>query len=129
MSDNAVNKSINIPLEEDSDIKNVNSFSDAIDSLGKISLETYEDKTSNLTSDNIIGQLRCEVLNDWKLSTYGYEHESLKLICKRMPIKSMSRNGYGISKLIEIVKGIQASFEQNDGLRALRESALSGRRL
>lgn len=129
MSDNSVNKSINIPLEEDNDIKNVNSFSDAIDSLGKISLETYEDKTSNLTSDNIIGQLRCELLNDWKLSTYGYEHESLKLICKRMPIKSMSRNGYGITKLIEIVKGIQASFEQNDGLRALRDGALSGRRL
>jgi len=131
MSDNAVNKSINIPLdvEEDNNTGRSNSFSDAIEALGKIALETYEDKTSNLTSENILGQIRCEVLNDWKLTTYGYEHSSLKLICKRMPQKSMSRNGFGLLKLIEMVKGIQASFEQNDGIRAIRDAALNQRRL
>jgi hypothetical protein len=130
MSDNSVNKSINIPLESEGDeLKQVNSFSDAIESLAKVSLDTYEDKTSNLTSENIIGQIRCELLNDWKESTYGYRHNSLDIICKRMPIKSMSRGGYGLTALTAIVKGIQASFEQNDGLRALRDNALGQRRL
>lgn len=128
MGDNAVNKSINIPLEPEADTKTrANSFSDAIESLGKVALETYEDKTSNLTSENILGQIRCEALNDWKLTTYGYKHDSLALICKRMPQKSMSRNGFGLTKLIEIVKGIQASFEQNDGIRGLRDNMLQRR--
>lgn len=131
MSDNAVNKSINIPLDVESDDKETktNSFSDAIDALGRVAFETYEDKTSNLTSENILGQIRCEILNDWKQTTYGYKHESLALICKRMPQKSMSRNGFGLTKLIELVKGIQASFEQNDGVRALRDNLMSQRRL
>jgi len=130
MSDNAVNKSINIPLElEEADTKQVNSFSDAIESLARVSMDTYEDKTSNLTSDNITGQLRCEIINNWKEATYGYRHSSLDLICLRMPVKSMSRGGYGLTALTAIVKGIQASFEQNDGLRALRENALGQRRI
>jgi hypothetical protein len=130
MTDNAVNKSINIPLElEEGDTKQVNSFSDAIESLARVSMDTYEDKTSNLTSDNITGQLRCEIINNWKEATYGYRHSSLDLICLRMPVKSMSRGGYGLTALTAIVKGIQASFEQNDGLRALRENALGQRRI
>jgi hypothetical protein len=130
MTDNAVNKSINIPLElEEADTKQVNSFSDAIESLARVSMDTYEDKTSNLTSDNITGQLRCEIINNWKEATYGYRHSSLDLICLRMPVKSMSRGGYGLTALTAIVKGIQASFEQNDGLRALRENALGQRRI
>lgn len=128
MGDNSVNESINIPIEEDEDTrKQVNSFSDALDSIGKITLDRYEDKTSNITSENIIGHIRCEVLNDWKLRNYGFKHESLDLIRIRMPQKSMSRSGFGLTKLIEAIKGIQASFEQNDGLRNLRDNMLQRR--
>lgn len=130
MGDNAVNKSINIPLEPvgSSEEKKVNSFADAVEALGKVALQDYEDKTSNLSSDNIIGHIRMELINDWKHSMYGYRHSSLDLICNRVPVKTMSRGGYGITKLIEIIKGVNATFEQNDAIRALRDNMLQARR-
>lgn len=129
MGDNAVNKSINIPLKPvDAGEKKVNSFADAIEALGKVGFEDYEDKTSNLTSENILGQVRCELINNWKQENYGFRHSSLDLICRRMPQKSMSRNGFGMGKLIELLKGINATFEQNDAIRAFRDNMLNVRR-
>ncbi len=129
MGDNSVNKSINIDLSEENEqsTSSANSFSDAIDSLADVALERYEEKTSNITQTNVIGHIRCNLLNQWVQENYGFRHNSLDLIVSQMPRKSMSKGGFGLTKLIEIVKGINVSYEQNEGLKALRENMLRPR--
>jgi hypothetical protein len=113
MSDNAVNKSITFEIEEDKkQISEQNTFPLAIAELGEGLFENYSDKTSNITDENIRGIIRCRALNDFMLEKYGIRYSVLDKICEDKMSLQISRNGYGVEKFIEIVKSIQASFEQ-----------------
>lgn len=113
MSDNAVNKSITMEMEEKkSEVIEQNTFPLAIQELGEGLFENYPDKTTNITDENIRGIIRCRALNDFMLEKYGVRYSVLDKIVEDKMSLNLSRNGYGIERFIEIVKSIQASFEQ-----------------
>lgn len=113
MTDNSVNKAITMPLEEEDETEVVqNTFPLAIKELGEALFENYEDKTSYLSEENILGSIRCAALNEYMEVNYGYRYSSLDIIVRTKMARSLSKNGYGIGKLIEIVQSIQASFQQ-----------------
>lgn len=114
MSENAVNKSITMDMEEkdEAPVTEQNTFPLAIQELGEGLFENYFDKTSNLTEENILGIIRCRALNDFMLEKYGVRYSVLDKIVEDKMSLNISRNGFGIEKFIEIVKSIQASFEQ-----------------
>jgi hypothetical protein len=111
MSDNAVNKSINLPLAEEEESVQENTFPLAIKELGEALFEDYEDKTSNLSEENILGTIRCDAINEYMEITYGYRYASLDVIVQKKMARNLSNNGFGIDRLIEIVKSVQASFQ------------------
>lgn len=114
MTDNAVNKSITMDLEKevDKEVNEQNTFPLAIQELGEGLFEKYFDKTSDLTDENIRGIIRCRALNDFMLEKYGYRFSVLDKIVEDKMSLNISRDAFGMEKFIEIVKSIQASFEQ-----------------
>jgi hypothetical protein len=113
MSDNSVNKSITFDVEEDKkEVVEQNTFPLAIAELGEGLFENYPDKTSDITDENIKGIIRCRALNDFMLEKYGIRYSVLDKIVEDKMNLQISRNGKGIDKFIEIVKSIQATFEQ-----------------
>jgi len=114
MADNAVNKSITFEVDADKKQGEIeqNSFPLAIQELGEGLFENYPDKTSLLSDENILGMIRCETLNEYMQVKYGFRYPTLDIIVKEKKNLSLSREGYGIVKFIEIVKSIQATFEQ-----------------
>lgn len=113
MVDSSVNKSIEYEIDKKEDIQPDNTFSMAIQELGESLFENYEDKTSNLSEENITGIIQCRALNDFMHEKYGIRYTVLDSITDNKMKLVISKNGYGISKFIEIVKSIQATFEQN----------------
>jgi hypothetical protein len=114
MSDNAVNKSITFDVDEGNktEVSEQNTFPLAIKELGEGLFDNYLDKTSNLTDENIRGIIRCRALNDFMQEKYGIRYSTLDKIVEDKMSLNISRNGYGIERFIEIVKSIQATFEQ-----------------
>lgn len=114
MTDNAVNKSITMDIEEkDKELPfESNTFPLAIQELGQGLFENYSDKTSDLTDENIKGIIRCRALNDFMQEKYGVRFSVLDKIVEDKMNLNISRNGKGIKDFIEIVKSIQATFEQ-----------------
>jgi hypothetical protein len=113
MTDNSVNKSITHEIEEDTNenIPEQNNFPLAIQELGKGLFEDYPDKTSNISDENIIGIVRCRALNDFMLEKYGFRYSVLDKIVEDKMNLNISKSGFGIDKFIEIVKSVQASFQ------------------
>jgi hypothetical protein len=121
MGDNSVIDDINIDMtsDDDGDTKTRNTFSESIKELGRALFKEYEDKTSNLSNDNILGMIRIIALNEYMERSYGYRYSSLDVLVKEVNTRRLSHKGFGITKLIEIVKSIQASFEQYELPRML----------
>lgn len=119
MSDNAVNKTITMPMEEEEEAGEVvNTFPLAIKELGEALFENYEDKTSNLSEENVLGMIRCGTLNEFMEINYGFRYASLDVVVREKLARNMSVKGFGIEKLIEIVQSIQATFQQLDAGQA-----------
>lgn len=114
MSDNSVNESIIIPDDDDDEKlgENTNSFQFAVKELGNILFNKYPEKTSNLTSENINGMVRIEVLNEYMSANFGYRYQTLDKLVKQKQLRVIATDGFGVEKIIEFVKSIQASFEQ-----------------
>lgn len=114
MSDNSVNESIIIPDDADEERtgENTNSFQFAVKELGNILFDKYPKKTSKLTHDNINGMVRIEVLNEYMEVNFGYRYKTLDRLIKEKETRVISTDGFGVEKIIEFVKSIQASFEQ-----------------
>jgi hypothetical protein len=129
MSENAVNKSITMDMGDNTrEIPpEQNTFPLAIQELGEGLFENYLDKTSNITEENILGIIRCRALNDFMLEKYGVRYSVLDKICEDKMNLNISRNGFGIEKFIEIVKSIQATFEQTQ-LPSTLSQKMFGRR-
>jgi hypothetical protein len=113
MTDNAVNKSITFEIPEDKEeqIQEQNNFPLAIQELGEGIFEKYPDKTSDLTDENIRGIIRCRALNDFMQEKYGVRYTVLDKIVEDKMNLNMSKSGKGIDKFIEVVKSVQASFQ------------------
>ena len=115
MGSNAVNESIDIPLEEgDEESKGNDTFPMAIRELGEALFSSYPDKTSVLSDENILGIIRIETLNEFMLRKYGFRYTSLDAVVEYKKRLVVSKNGYGILQFIELVKSIQASFQQTE---------------
>jgi len=112
MSDNSVNKSITIEDEDEETIKPNNSFQDAVKELGAILFTKYPEKTSNLTYDNINGLVRAEVVNEYMDVNFGYRYKTIDKLIIQKQMRVISHEGFGVIKIIEFVKSIQATFEQ-----------------
>jgi hypothetical protein len=110
---NAVEESVEIPISDESGgDENQSQFPMAIRELGEALFLNYPDKTTVLTEDNIQGMIKIEVLNDFMFEKYGFRYSVLDTLVREKKTLSLSKNGFGIEKLIEIVKSIQATFEQ-----------------
>jgi hypothetical protein len=115
MSDNAVNESITEPIEDDRNDgtqQQESSFPLAIQELGEGLFLKYPEKTTFLSDENISGIIKANALNEFMQAKYRYRYVSIDAVIEKKLTLSMSRNGYGVEKFIEIVKSVQASFEQ-----------------
>jgi hypothetical protein len=113
MTDNAVNKSITFEIPEDKEElpPEQNNFPLAIQELGEGLFEKYPDKTSDLSDENIRGIIRCRALNDFMQEKYGVRYTVLDKIVEDKMNLNLSKSGKGIEKFIDIVKSVQASFQ------------------
>jgi hypothetical protein len=113
MTDNAVNKSITFEIPEDKEEMppEQNNFPLAIQELGEGLFEKYPDKTSDLSDENIRGIIRCRALNDFMQEKYGIRYTVLDKIVEDKMNLNLSKSGKGIEKFIDIVKSVQASFQ------------------
>jgi len=124
MGDNSVNKSILIEDEEEesSTGDNKNTFPEAVKEMGEILFNKYPKKTSNLSYENINGIIRAEVLNEYMDVNFGYRYKCIDALIVQKQTMMISHEGFGVEKIIEFVKGIQASFEQTqipEGIRGM----------
>jgi len=121
-----ITKSAKLPIDEKNIVESIliddeeeeqtsseqNTFQDSIKELGNQLFLKHPEKTSNVSNDNNNGLLRADVLNDYMESNFGYRYNALDTLVTKKPSRALSHNGFGIEKLIEIVKNISASFEQ-----------------
>jgi len=115
MPESSINKSITIASEPDEEEKQTNtSFPDAVKELEHALHERYPDRTSNLTNENERGLEEIDVLNEYMRKNFGYQFETLNKLSIQKNIRVVSVKGFGVTNLIEIIKGIQTSFEQVD---------------
>jgi hypothetical protein len=116
MSNNAVNEAIEIPIEQDiiDESSGNEGFRQAIQELGEAVFLNYEEKTSNLTSKNISGMIKIEVLNDFMERRYGFRYTELDVLVLKKRSLVVSQKGYGLTQFIEALKAIQASFVQQE---------------
>jgi len=113
MGNNSVNESITIEDDTEENInENTNSFQFAVKELGHILFSKYPKKTSKLSYENIDGIIRAEVLNEYMSVNFGYRYKVLDKLIEEKQNIIVSHDGFGITKIIEFVKSIQASFEQ-----------------
>jgi hypothetical protein len=113
MTDNSVNESITI--EEDDDTTksdNQNTFQDAIKGMGEIVFSKYPKKTSQLSDENITGIIMGEVLNEYMDTNFGYRYKAIDKLIEQKQIMVVSTRGWGMEMFKEMLKSIQASFEQ-----------------
>ena len=85
--------------------------SELITELDKVLSEKHQKQKTVLTSVNIIGMNRAEAMQKHLQEYYGFRIASLDMLAdsKRELVKS--REGVGISNLINIVKTLQAQFQ------------------
>lgn len=115
MPESSISKSIVIASEPSEDEKPVTtSFPDAVKELGKALHERYPERTSNITGENEKGLLKIDILNEYMKKNFGYQFETLNKLSIQKITRVVSVKGFGVEKLIEIIKGIQASFEQTE---------------
>jgi hypothetical protein len=128
MGDNAVNQSVEIPIEETTEeAKGNDTFPMAIRELGEALFSSYPDKTSVLSDENILGIIRIETLNEFMLRKYGFRYTSLDAVVEYKKRLVVSKNGYGILQFIELVKSIQASFQQTEIPQTIAQRLLNRR--
>lgn len=113
---NAVNESIEIPMSDDTkeESKGNDTFPMAIRELGESLFLNYPNKTSNLSDENILGMIRIEALNDFMQAKYGFRYSVLDIVVQYKKELVISKNGFGITAFNDLVKSIQASFQQTE---------------
>ena len=112
---------INMDTEKNNSKENRGTtFPAAVKELGLALFSRSPKKTSNYTGENAQGLTEIDVINAYHKKYYGYEFASLIELSESKITRVVSIRGYGIDKLVELVKGINIAFEQTEGLEAAR---------
>jgi hypothetical protein len=114
VTENAVAEAITASLVEKHDGAeevDTNNFPAAIQEIGEAIFERYPEKTGILSSENILGMIRCKSLNDYMQETTGVRYTVLDSIVLQTESRRLSLNGKGINLFIDAIHGIQASFD------------------
>ena len=111
---NSVVESVELSMDDDEETKkDVNTFQDAIRELGsQLHGKIHKKRLGKITQENKLGLIRARALNEYMDANFGYRYHILDSLCDDVMEYGVSVEGFGIEKLIEIVKSIQASFEQ-----------------
>ena len=111
---NSVVDSVEEQMDDDNENKpDVNTFKDAIRELGsQLHGTIHKKRLGRITQENKLGMVRARALNEYMERNFGYRYSILDTLCDDVMEYGVSVEGFGIEKLIEIVKSIQASFEQ-----------------
>ena len=98
--------------EEDDDGYTVNTFQDSIKELAHAHYDKFPDKSSNISASQRVGMVTIDVVNDFSERNFGYRFNSLDVLVKQTNTRTVSEKGFGLLSFIELMKGINASFEQ-----------------
>lgn len=119
-TENAVAEAITASLDDrgsSNEQADVNNFPAAIQEIGEALFERYPEKTGILSNENILGMIRCKVLNDYIEESTGLRYTVLDTIVAETESRRLSAQGKGLQLFIDAIHGIQASFQQvNPGL-------------
>lgn len=120
MSEDIAHRDICVAETEATDDKK-KGFSEAVKEVGDALFKNYEDKTAYLSSENVLGTIRCDLLNDFMSTSYGIRFPVLDKIVAGVKSRRQSKNGYGKDKLIEALTKLQANFDliEGDGVRRI----------
>lgn len=120
---NTANDLIVLPDEdEESEIKQNSTLQDTIKEMAQTAFSKYPQKTSLLTAENIDGMVKIDVLNDYSERNFGWRFKSLDELVTSKQNRIVSKDGFGLTMIIEFVKSIQATIEQNqmpEGMKSL----------
>ena len=114
-TENAVAEAITASLEKNNNEGapvDGNNFPAAIQEIGEALFERYPDKTTILSSENVLGIIRCKSLNEYIQETTGVRYSVLDIITEETVSRRLSISGKGLQLFIEAIHGINASFQQ-----------------
>jgi hypothetical protein len=114
-TENAVAEAITASLEKEhgnNESSDVNNFPAAIQEIGEALFERYPEKTTILSSENVLGIIRCKALNEYIQETTGVRYTVLDIIAEETVSRRLSINGKGLQLFIDAIHGINASFQQ-----------------
>lgn len=92
--------------------KPINTMQDTIKEMGEIIYKKYPNASSNLTTENVNGMTRIDVLNEYNDVNFGYTFKSLTVLTKSKGERALAVKGFGIDKITKMVEAIHASFSQ-----------------
>jgi|WetSurMetagenome_2_1015567.scaffolds.fasta_scaffold615745_2 hypothetical protein len=111
---NTVNDIIAPEVEDDTpNVAQPNTLQDAIKEMGKILHERYLERNSNLSHENIDGMVQVDALNKYMSVNFGYRFKVLDELVRSKGSRVVSKDGFGIVAFNDLVKSIQATFEQH----------------
>ena len=99
--------------EEEESKPQPNTMQDTIKEMGKSLLERYPEKLSNLSYENCDGMTQADVLNEYMEINFGYRFKALDKLVNSKQSRVVSVGGFGIAAFNDLVKSIQATFEQH----------------
>lgn len=91
-----------------------NTMQDTVKELSATLYKKYRHKTSVLRYENIEGMVQAQCLNEYMEKNFGRKYTVLDTLCSSLEERIVSKDGFGIASLIELLKSIQASFEQHE---------------
>lgn len=102
--------------DEDEEIEEgkQNNLQDTLREIGNELFKKHPRKKSNISRNNTIGMIQCEVLNEYMDINFGYRYKTLDVLIECARDYPLSVNGFGLEKYIEGIKSIQATFEQTE---------------
>ena len=115
MGEDVTHRDITVDISDDENNSSKKGFPEAVKEIGDGLFRNYEDKTAYLSSENILGTIRCDVLNDFMEGAYGIRFSVLDKIVSSVKSRRQSKDGYGKDKLIEALQKLQASFDLIEG--------------
>jgi hypothetical protein len=119
MSDDVTHRDITVDINDD-DVSKSKGFPEAVKEIGDAIFKNYEDKTAYLSSENILGTIKCDLLNEFMETSYGIRFPILDLVVASVKSRRQSKDGYGKDKFIEALQKLQATFDLIEGTDANR---------
>lgn len=119
---NMVNDILMEVPEEEETVTKQEGLRDMLKEMGISLFHNYPKKTSVLSFENIDGMVQIDVLNKYMGKCFGYRFSVLDELVESKQTRIVSKDGFGIASFIELVKSIQATYEQHqipEGIRGI----------